>query len=250
MKAVILAAGKGTRLQPYTDSMPKPLMPIMKDPGGSGKLISIIELLIYQIKLAGITDIIVVVNYKEDLLRAYLKDGSALGVSLEYVRQETLNGNAGAYYYAQHLIPEGEAVFITDCDNFIEDDSCIKQMVDAHSAAGVDLTVGTFPVADVTKYAIIKCDEQGIPQDIYEKPSDSTYWGTTAKSGMLILSGKLAKAPRELAETPDGEYTTTQIVKHQLITNGSLQLYGITCKCYDVGTWPDYIRILTANLTA
>ena len=76
MKAVILAGGKGTRLQPYTTSFPKPLVPVGDKP--------ILEILINQLASNGITDIIMTVGHLVELIRAYFGNGNKFGVNIKY----------------------------------------------------------------------------------------------------------------------------------------------------------------------
>jgi mannose-1-phosphate guanylyltransferase len=247
VKAVILAAGIGSRLAPYTDIIPKALMPISLDE--SGKFRSILEQLIYQISLSGITEVILVVNYKAEVIKSYLGDGERFRIKLIYVEQEVLDGNGGAYYRAQKYIEPGEAVFITDCDNFLSDDTCIKQFIKFHLDQKYDISVGTFPVKDITKYAIIRVDVNGNPVDIFEKPSDREIWGNTAKSGMLILGPELAQSSREISRTPDNEFTTTMIISHAIQEDKQTGLFPIECEFTDIGTWKDYIRIFKGQLT-
>ena len=76
MRAVILAGGLGKRLAPYTNVLPKPLMPIQEMP--------IIEIVIRQLKFYGIKRITLCVGYLGSLLEAYLGDGSSLGVNIDY----------------------------------------------------------------------------------------------------------------------------------------------------------------------
>lgn len=87
MKAVILAGGKGTRLAPYTKILPKPLMPIGEMP--------ILEILLRQMKRAGVDEAILTVGYLEELLRAFFKDGERLGLSIQYSFEKSPLGTAG-----------------------------------------------------------------------------------------------------------------------------------------------------------
>lgn len=247
MKAVILAAGVGSRLAPYTDILPKPLMPITKD---SGRLISIVELLIKQIREAGMTEIIIIVKYRADMIQHYLGDGTRLGVSLTYRTQEVLDGNAGAYYRAQDLIAPDEHVFITDCDNFLSDDTCIANLVQSHLSSGAAMTVGTFPVENIEKYAIIKTNGAGDPVGIYEKPAKETrdVWGNLAKSGMLMLSPQVAHLDRSISRVPQGDYTTTGIIAYGISQGLKVSLFPIACSFVDIGTWGDYLSVLSTQL--
>jgi NDP-sugar pyrophosphorylase family protein len=87
MKAVILAGGKGTRLAPYTHILPKPLMPIGDMP--------ILEVILRQLKSAGITDIILTVGHLSELLRSFFQDGHQFGINIHYSFEDCPLGTAG-----------------------------------------------------------------------------------------------------------------------------------------------------------
>jgi NDP-sugar pyrophosphorylase family protein len=78
MKAVILAGGKGARLRPLTYTIPKPLLPIGDRP--------ILEVIIERLKAGGIEQCVIAVGYRAELIETYFRDGSHLGVQVEYVR--------------------------------------------------------------------------------------------------------------------------------------------------------------------
>ena len=87
MQAVILAGGKGTRLRPYTDSIPKPLLAVGKKP--------ILEIIIEQLRDHNFKDIILTVEYKAELIRAYFRNGNGLGVNISYHQENRYAGTAG-----------------------------------------------------------------------------------------------------------------------------------------------------------
>ena len=87
MKAVILAGGKGSRLVPYTKVIPKPLMPIGDMP--------IMEVLLHQIKRAGVDEVIISVGHMASLLRAFFQEGKRFGISIHYSYEQAPLGTAG-----------------------------------------------------------------------------------------------------------------------------------------------------------
>ena len=87
MKAVVLAGGKGSRLGPYTKILPKPLMPISDMP--------ILEVILLQLRAAGIKDVVLTVGHLSELLRAFFRDGSQLGININYSYEECPLGTAG-----------------------------------------------------------------------------------------------------------------------------------------------------------
>jgi len=244
LKAVILAAGKGSRLSPFSEILPKPLMPIGLNPNGAFK--TIVEYLIEQIVNAGIKTIYIIVNYKSDLIMNYLKEGDNWGVKIVYFNQSVLDGNGGAFYRVQDLIGE-DPVLISDCDNYISDSQVLSKMVHFHNIKKAEITVGVSSVMNVEKFAIIK-EKNMVPTDIKEKPKSNEGWGNLAKSGILILSNKIAMLNKEIALTENGEYTTTEIVKYGVVNNSKVELFSIKDNFHDIGTWDEYIPILAANL--
>src|SRR4030042_5944370 len=87
MKAVVLAGGKGARLAPYTKILPKPLMPIGDMP--------ILEVLLRQMKKAGVDEVILTVGHLAQLLQAFFQDGERLGLKIHYSYEEHPLGTAG-----------------------------------------------------------------------------------------------------------------------------------------------------------
>ncbi|HNS40438.1 MAG TPA: sugar phosphate nucleotidyltransferase, partial [Promineifilum sp.] len=87
MKAVILAGGRGTRLKPYTTILPKPLMPVGDMP--------ILEVLLRQMKQAGISEAVLTVGHMAEMLRLFFQDGHKLGLDITYSYEDTPLGTAG-----------------------------------------------------------------------------------------------------------------------------------------------------------
>ena len=87
VRAVVLAGGKGTRLAPYTRIIPKPLMPIGDMP--------ILEIMLRQMKRAGIRQVTLTTGYLDNLLRLFFLDGRRLGLEIDYVREEKPLGTSG-----------------------------------------------------------------------------------------------------------------------------------------------------------
>lgn len=84
----IMAGGLGKRLKPLTDAIPKPLLPVGDKP--------IIQFIIDHMKKHGIKHIFVSVNYKKEIIKNYLRDGSRYGVKIEYIEEENYTGTAGS----------------------------------------------------------------------------------------------------------------------------------------------------------
>src|SRR4026207_946163 len=141
MKAVILAGGKGTRLAPYTKVLPKPLMPIGDMP--------ILEVILRQIKLAGINDIVLTVGHLSELLRAFFQDGARLGLEISYSYEDCPLGTAGPIAFVPNLnetflVTNGDVLSTISLSNLIEfhrEQHAIATIATHHRKVNIDLGV-------------------------------------------------------------------------------------------------------------
>ncbi len=128
MHAVILAGGKGRRLEPYTISFPKPLVPVGDMP--------ILEIVIRQLKAAGFQRITLAVGHLAELLMAYFGDGSKWGIQIEYSREENPLGTVGPLALIDDL-PDTFVVMNGDVLTTLKYD----WLLNYHQQSGADLTV-------------------------------------------------------------------------------------------------------------
>jgi NDP-sugar pyrophosphorylase family protein len=98
LKAVILAAGKGTRMGPLTENRPKVMLPVANKP--------LLLHIILTLKIAGIRDFLIVTGYQKEKIEEYFKDGSMLGVNIGYIEQKMQKGTADAITSVKNSIDE------------------------------------------------------------------------------------------------------------------------------------------------
>ena len=163
MKGVIPAAGKGTRMEPFTNAYPKELLPVGEK--------AVIHHAIEDMKEAGITDICIVVGWKQHAIIDYLGSGEELGVQLTYVVQDERDGLAGAVKAAEHYI-EDESFAVVLGDNYVDDKRAMRELVKFHKHNGLDATIGAFKPEDVTSYGIIDPGEDQLVDGLVEKPEE------------------------------------------------------------------------------
>ena len=159
MQALILAGGKGTRLRPLTLYTPKPIVPVVNRP-----------FLLYQIDVlrrAGVTDVILSLNYQPDKIQDILGDGSEHGVSLSFVTEPSPLGTAGAYKFAEEEIKETTLVLNGD----ILTDLDLSKMLEIHRANGSAATIALAPVPDPSAYGLVETGQNGEVRRFLEKPS-------------------------------------------------------------------------------
>jgi NDP-mannose synthase len=119
-KVIVMAGGKGTRLQPFTASFPKPLMPLGDMP--------IIEILLRQLKAAGFEEVILAVNHLHYLIHSFCGDGSRFGLTIDYELEEKPLGTAGAIAALLHRV--GDNFIVINGDILTNFD--IPSMVEEH----------------------------------------------------------------------------------------------------------------------
>ncbi|MCS7001303.1 MAG: nucleotidyltransferase family protein, partial [Dehalococcoidia bacterium] len=159
MKGVILVGGEGTRLRPLTARLPKPMAPIVNQP--------FLERMISWIRSHGVTDLVLALCFLPEAIRAKLGDGSALGVNLSYVVEDTPLGTAGGVRNAAGHIDDTCFVFNGD----ILTDLDLSAMLRAHRAANALVSIALTPVDDPSQYGVVEQDESGRVLRFTEKPA-------------------------------------------------------------------------------
>jgi len=141
MKAIVLAGGKGARLVPYTTILPKPLMPIGDMP--------ILEVMLLQMKNAGIKEVVLTVGHLSELLRSFFKDGSQLGIDITYSYEDFPLGTAGPIALVDgidetFLVSNGDVLTTLDLHDLIEfhrEQKAIATIAAHHRQSKIDLGV-------------------------------------------------------------------------------------------------------------
>ena len=130
MKAIILAGGKGTRLAPYTKVLPKPLMPIGEMP--------ILEILLRQIRRAGIHEVVITVGHLAGLMQAFFQDGRQLGMQIGYSFEDQPLGTAGPL----SLVPGLDGTFLV-ANGDVLTSLDLRDLIAHHRASGAAATIAT-----------------------------------------------------------------------------------------------------------
>ena len=218
MKAVILAGGKGTRLAPYTNILPKPLMPIGDMP--------ILEVILRQIKIAGIQKVILTVGHLSGLLRAFFQDGHQWGVDIEYSYEPHPLGTAGPIALIDDLndtflVTNGDVLTTMqfgDLINFHKEQKAIATIAVHHRKVKIDLGVIQWNgSARITGYL--------------EKPAYDYH----VSMGIYVFE------PQVISHIPQGEYLDFPDLVKKLINAGE-KVVGYQYEGYwqDLGRPDDY----------
>ena len=158
MKAVILAGGLGTRLQPYTTFLPKPMLPLAEKP--------ILEHLLDWVKKSKINSIVLCVSYLRKTIEDYFEDGSRFGVNIEYAVSHKPLATAGQLKTAQGLIND---TFVCIYGDSIYDFN-LRSMIKYHRQAKSFITMSLLEYRTRLKYGVIETDKKNRVKVWKEKP--------------------------------------------------------------------------------
>jgi mannose-1-phosphate guanylyltransferase len=247
MKAMILAAGKGTRVQPITYTIPKPLIPILQKP--------VMEFLVDLLRDHGCNEIMVNVSHLAQEIESYFHDGQRFGVEIGYSFEGSIGdrgelvgkamGSAGGMKRIQDFAPFFDDTFVVLCGDALIDLD-LTAAVKWHKAKGSLATVVMKPVPqeDVSSYGVVVTDEDGRIQAFQEKPSVTEALSNNINTGIYIFE------PEIFNYIPSGvEYDIGSELFPKLVEMGA-PFYGISMdfQWVDIGKVPDYWQAVRSVL--
>ncbi len=231
MKALILSGGKGTRLYPLTYTRAKQLMPVANKP--------VIVRVIEAIQQAGVVDIGVVVGHTAPEIMDTLKDGSAWGVKISYIPQESPDGLAHAVKISESFIGDSSFVMFLG-DNVIQGGISPLIRDFEHNAWNSQIVLKEVP--NPTAYGVAKLRADGSIEQLIEKPANPP--SNFALVGIYMFDSTIFKAVNSIQPSKRGEYEITDAIQW-LIENG----YSVYPHVHE-GWWIDTgkpIDMLEAN---
>ncbi len=182
MKAVVMAGGFGTRIQPLTNSRPKPMLPIMNKP--------MMEHTMMTLKDLGITEFIVLLYFKPEIIKEYFGDGSEFGIKITYVVPDDDYGTAGAVKLAEEYI--GNENFIIISGDLVTDFD-FQKIFDYHERQNSKLTITLTSVDNPLEFGVVIANEEGKIEKFLEKPSWGEVFSDTINTGIYIIEPEILK---------------------------------------------------------
>ena len=176
MKAVLMAGGEGSRLRPLTSRRPKPLAPVAGKP--------VMELIVELLKQHGFDEVVATLHYLADEIEVYFGDGSAFGVTMHYVVEDTPLGTAGAVKMAHDLLA-GDTFLVISGDALTDVD--LGAIVRHHKQQGNDVTIALQRVTNPLEFGVVVTDENGRIVRFLEKPSWGEVFSDTINTGIYVL---------------------------------------------------------------
>ena len=214
MKAVVMAGGFGTRIQPLTSSVPKPMIPVYNKP--------MMEYIIMSLRDAGIKDIAILLYFKPEIIKAHFGDGSKLGINIEYFTPDDDYGTAGAVKKAEKFLDERFIVVSGDLITDFSIPDIIKYHEDKKSKATITLT----SVPDPLQFGVVITDSDGKIVRFLEKPGWGEVFSDTINTGIYVFE------PEILNYIPENKnFDFSKDLFPSIMASGT-SIYGYNAKGY------------------
>jgi dTDP-glucose pyrophosphorylase len=218
---VIMAGGKGTRLRPLTNVIPKPLVPVGDKP--------ILEHIIEWFARYGVTDLFISVGYKADMIRQYVADNVTADVNVTFVEEDRPMGSIGSLSLMKERL-DG-TIIVSNCDIII--DNNLVDIVDSHEEKGSAMTLVSSIKSYDIPYGVVNVGENGQFVEMDEKPTKS-FWVNT---GVYVIDEEIymmvEKRKMNMDELIDRARESDHRVGAFPVSEGAWM---------DVGQWEEYQR--------
>jgi dTDP-glucose pyrophosphorylase len=236
MRAVILAAGRGTRMGGLTAATPKPLLEVAGRP--------ILFHVIGGLAAAGVRQFIVVVGYLGQQIEQRLGDGSGLGVAVSYRRQERAEGTARALLTARQAL--AGAPFVLSWGDILVEPATYTAMLGRFRGQPCDALLAVNPVDDPWRGAAVYVDDAWRVIRIVEKPARGTSTTPWNNAGVFVLDPVVLEFAGRLSPSDRGEYELPQALAAMLAAGRRIDAIPVQGFWSDVGT-PEDLRLADAT---
>jgi dTDP-glucose pyrophosphorylase len=220
-KAVLLAAGRGTRMRELTEDLPKPMILVRGRP--------VLAHIVSGLVAAGVTDVLIIVGYRADVVREYFGDGSAHGARVQYATQITQDGTGRVVELARNFADEDP--FILSYGDILIDPVNYPRLTALETEDDALLTVKR--ADDVSQGGAVFMDERGELTDLREKPKAGEAASPWYNAGVYTFRPDIFEFAQRLEKSPRGEYELTDAIL-------ALAQSGRRVRCLELtGEWAD-----------
>lgn len=225
-KAMVMSAGMGSRLEPLTLMVPKPLVPIANRP--------VMDILFENLSEIGIRDVVCNTYYlSEQIINRYNKN--SFGINFNYIQEETLSGTAGGLKKCQFFFNKGETFVVLSADGLTNAD--ILKGIEIHKKNKSIATIGiqAIPKENVSHFGVVVTDENGFITEFQEKPSTKDAKSNFINTGIYIFDYKIFDYIPENTFFDFAKNVFPQLLKERQINTFVIENYW-----NDIGTLDQY----------
>lgn len=220
-KAVLLAAGRGTRMRELTADLPKPMIKVRNKP----VLLHIIE----GLHGAGIKDFLIVIGYRGDVVQDYFGDGSRFGLQIKYTTQLVQDGTGRVVDLARDFVCDGP--FVLSYGDIMVDPANYRQLVSLEDDIAAIVSVKRNE--DVSKGGAVFVNERMELVDLREKPKGGEPTSPWYNAGIYAFRPNIFEYTAKLERSPRGEYELTDAIRELALSGNKVKAFELT------GEWAD-----------
>ncbi len=239
MKAVILAAGKGTRMKQLTASRPKPMIEICGKP--------MLEHIVVALRDSGISEFILVTGYLAELVETHFGNGQRLGIRVDYIRQQVQNGTGSAFHHARTLV--GTESFFAGYGDIITSLGNYPRLIQEFKRRRCDALLALNWVDDPHRGAAVYVNSDEVVTDIIEKPPQGTSTSNWNNAGLMVFSHQLFDYTESLQPSRRGEYEVTDAIRAMIQDKRRVLGFKLQGFWSDVGR-PEDLELVTRQICA
>jgi len=220
-KAVLLAAGRGTRMREMTAALPKPMLEVRGKP--------VLQHIVEGLRDAGITDFLIIVGYRADAVQNFFGDGSRYKIGIQYATQTVQDGTGRVVELAKNFA--ANAPFILGYGDILVASENYKRAVDLPN--GVDAVISVTRGEDVSKGGAVFVNERMELIDLLEKPKPGEPTSPWYNAGLYAFRPNIFDFTAKLKPSPRGEYELTDAIRELAQSGKKVQALELT------GNWAD-----------
>jgi len=201
VKAVVLAAGEGVRLQPITSTRPKHLIKVGGKP--------ILGHCLSAVKSCGVDEVLIVVHYMGDAIREFYGDGKKFGLKIEYAEQKGVLGTGDAVSVAEPYVKDD---FVLVYGDLLFSAEAVKNVVNMHKEEKPAATMAVVPVENPENYGVVELENEKTVKRIVEKPNRNEAPTNLANAGIYVFSTEIFEKIKATSKSARGELEVTDAV--------------------------------------
>ena len=220
-KAVLLAAGRGTRMRDLTADVPKPMLEVRGKP--------VAQHIVEGLRDAGVSEFLIVVGYRADVVQNHFGDGSRDKIDIKYATQVVQDGTGRVVDLAREFA--GASPFVLSYGDILVDPSNYKKLVDLGD--GVDAIISVKSGEDVSKGGAVFLNERLELIDLREKPAPGESVSPWYNAGVYTFRPSIFEFTAKLKPSPRGEYELTDAIRDMARAGKRIQALELA------GEWAD-----------
>ena len=220
-KAVLLAAGRGTRMREMTAELPKPMLEVRGKP--------VLQHIVEGLRDAGITSFLIIVGYRAEAVQNFFGDGSRYNIEIQYLTQTVQDGTGRVVELAKNFA--ADSPFVLGYGDILVAPENYKRIVDL--SEGIEATISVTRGEDVSKGGAVFVNEEMELVDLREKPKPGEPTSPWYNAGLYAFRSSIFDFTAKLKPSPRGEYELTDAIRELAHSGSKVQAIQLT------GSWAD-----------